>query len=290
MERELWSVLYRFARMCGGNRGGWKFTTADILGVYFWAVVHDRAMNWSLEEQNWPDDLRPVCLPAQSTLSRRMRNDDAIALMIDMHNLLQALTGGDRSVVSVIDAKPLTVSGVSKDPDVGYGKGAGQMSKGYKLYAVWSTGPLPLAWGLAGMNCSEKTMARELIPTLTGAGYLLGDTQYDANPLYDLADATGYRLVAWKQSADRGTGHRRQSPGRLRSIALLKTRIGQRLYHKRGEIERNFGNFVSFGGGLASLPAWVRRITRVRNWVQAKLLINAIRWCRLHVPAVLAVA
>jgi hypothetical protein len=34
---------------------------------------------------------------------------------------------------------------------------------------------------------------------------------------------------------------------------------------------------VSFGGGLAALPPWVRRIWRVRNWVWAKLLINGSR-------------
>jgi len=30
------------------------------------------------------------------------------------------------------------------------------------------------------MNVSEKTMARRLIPTLPGGGYLLGDAEYDA--------------------------------------------------------------------------------------------------------------
>jgi hypothetical protein len=34
---------------------------------------------------------------------------------------------------------------------------------------------------------------------------------------------------------------------------------------------------VSFGGGLSSLPAWVRGLDRVRTWVWAKLLINAVR-------------
>ena len=46
--------------------------------------------------------------------------------------------------------------------------------------------------------------------------------------------------------------------------------------------ERDFGNLVSFGGGLACLPAWVRRFPRVRNWTNAKLLVNAARWFRNH--------
>jgi hypothetical protein len=40
---------------------------------------------------------------------------------------------------------------------------------------------------------------------------------------------------------------------------------------------------VSFGGGLTSaLPAFVRRLHRVRLWVHAKLLINAARIRRLE--------
>ena len=45
----------------------------------------------------------------------------------------------------------------------------------------------------------------------------------------------------------------------------------------RTDIERQFSQLVCFGGGLATLPPWVRRIWRVRNWVMAKLLINAVR-------------
>jgi hypothetical protein len=34
---------------------------------------------------------------------------------------------------------------------------------------------------------------------------------------------------------------------------------------------------VSFAGGLGPLPAWVRRLRRVRLWAWAKLLINGAR-------------
>jgi hypothetical protein len=43
---------------------------------------------------------------------------------------------------------------------------------------------------------------------------------------------------------------------------------------QRLAVERAFGNCTSFGGGLAP---WVRRLHRVRLWVQAKLLIDALR-------------
>jgi hypothetical protein len=289
MERELWSLLYRLAVKLGKPWGGWKYSAAEILGTYFWSVVNDRPMYWSVHKANWPPDLCPPRLPPQSTLSRRMRRSDAEQLMSEIEQTFLALAGVTHALVRMIDGKPLAVSGVTKDNDAGYGRGAGGMQKGYKLYAVWATGPLPLAWALAPMNRSEKTMARQLIPTLPGEGYLLADPEYDCNPLYDLAHEAGHQLLAPKRQKNHGLGHRPQSPNRLRSIELMKQSFGKSLYRFRRQIERDFGNLVSFGGGLTCLPAWVRRFTRVRNWVQAKLLVNAARWSKNH-PGTLALA
>ncbi len=289
MERELWKLLYWMAVKLDNPWGGWKYSTAEIVGVYLWSVVNDRPMDWSVDQANWPPDLGLRRLPPQSTLSRRMRRSDAEQLMSEIEQTFLGLVGVAQAWIRMIDGKPLAVSGVTKDQDAGYGRGAGGMQKGYKLYAVWATGPLPLAWGLAPMNRSEKTMARQLIPTLPGEGYLLADPEYDSNALYDLAHDAGHQLLAPKRRKNQGLGHRRQSPNRLRSIELMKHSFGQSLYRFRRQIERDFGNLVSFGGGLTCLPAWVRRFTRVRNWVQAKLLVNAARWFKHH-PHVLALA
>jgi hypothetical protein len=195
-------------------------------------------------------------------------------------------------LVRIIDGKALAVSTISNDMEVGYGRGAGENQKGYKLHAVWGDGPMPIAWGLAAMNVSEKTMARHLIPTLPGGGYLLADSQYDANPLYDLAAEAGFQLVA-KKTKERGRGglgHRRQSPGRLRSIELVNTPFGRALSNYRNSIESRFGAWVSHGGGLAPLPAWVRHFDRVRSWVQAKILTIGARWLVSGQHNVLALA
>jgi hypothetical protein len=279
MERELWMALYRLAMALGSRFGSWKFSAADIVVVYFWAVVHDRPMTWALGQENWPADLRPRCLPSQSTFSKRMRRPETQELMLKIEHTLLAALGVGRMLLCVIDGKPLTVSGVSKDPDARFGRGAGHKAKGYKLHAVWANGPLPLAWAITGMNASEKTVARDLLSTLPGGGYVLGDGEFDSNPLYDAAHESGYQLVVRKRRGKK-LGHRRQSPHRLRSIDLLNSEFGRSLYDQRGEIERSFGAMVSFGGGLICLPPWARRITRVRNWVHTKLLINALRWCR----------
>lgn len=290
MERELWNLLYEMARRLDSPWGSWKYSTSDVVVVYLWGVLHDRPMSWTVVKANWPEDLCPSHLPSQATLSRRMRHSDAQRLMTAIEQVWLALSGvAGLLPVRVIDGKPLGVSNVSRDIDAGYGRGAGGMQKGYKLYAVWGSGPLPLAWGLAAMNCSEKTMARQLIPTLPGGGYLLGDAEYDSNALHDLAHAADYQLVTPKRQKQHGIGHRPQSPYRLRSIELMNTQFGKALYELRRQIERDFGNLVSFSGGLICLPAWVRRFPRVRNWIHAKLLINAARWFRNH-PDLLAFA
>lgn len=292
MERELWRILYRLTRELDKPWGEWRYTTADVLAAYFWAVVHDRPTRWAADPKHWPNDLRPALLPPQSTLSRRLRRPRTVELMTTVEEHLLALIVGGSCLVRIIDGKALAVSGVSKDPDAGYGRGAGGNQKGYKLHAVWGGGPMLIAWGLAPMNVSEKTMARHLIPTLPGTGYLLADSQYDANPLYDLAADAGFQLVA-KKTKDRGhggLGHRCQSAGRLRSIELLTTAFGGALCNQRNAIERYFGTWVSSGGGLGPLPAWVRCFSRVRNWVQAKLLVAGARWLFSREQHMLALA
>jgi hypothetical protein len=292
MERKLWKTLYGLARVLGKRWGEWRYAASDILAIYFWAVLHDRPTSWAANSKNWPHDLRPKWFASQSTLSRRLRRPATVELLTAVEEHLLALVAVGSCLVRIIDGKPLAVSNVSKDPDTGYGRGAGGNQKGYKLHAVWGTGPMPMAWALAPMNVSEKTMARHLIPTLPGGGYLLGDSQHDANPLYNLASEAGFQLVA-KKTKDRGRGglgHRRQSLGRLRSIELLKTPFGRGLSNYRNTIESRFGAWVSFGGGLGPLPAWVRRFSRVRNWIQVKILISGARWLCLRKPRMLALA
>jgi hypothetical protein len=287
MERELWTLLYAVAARLDNGVGKWLYSTSDIVMVYFWAALHDRPMRWATCKANWPDDLRPGRLPSQSTLSRRMRCDDACQLMGEIEAMWLVLAGVAGYWLRVIDGKPLTVSPVSKDIDAAFGRGAGGQQRGYKLFAVWGGGPLPISWALAPMNKNEKTMARELISTLPGGGYLVGDAEYDAAPLFDLAHEAGVQLMTPKVKG-KGLGHRRQSPNRLRSIELMQRPFGKGLFRFRRQIERDFGELTSFGGGLMCLPPWVRRFHRVRHWVHAKLLINAARWFTIHpeLPAV----
>jgi hypothetical protein len=287
MERELWSLLYHVVRKLDSGYGRWKYSCGDIVAVYSWAVVHDRPTSWATVKGNWNSDLCPVCLPSQSCLSRRLRQSETQQLMTAVEEAWLALACVEQWWLKVIDAKPLAISNFSNDVDAGYGRGAGGYQNGYKFYAVWGVGPLPMAWALAPMNVSEKIMARFLIRDLPGGGYLVGDNEYDTNVLYDLAGQANYQLLA-PQRASTQLGHQRHSPYRLRCIELRKRPFGRSIWSYRGQIERDFGGLTSFGGGLTGLPSWVRRFTRVRNWVHAKLLINAARWFLNHPKLALA--
>lgn len=284
MERELWKALYALSLELDKPWGCWRYSTAEVLAVYFWAAVHDRPTSWATDSHQWPEDLLPAELPSQSTMSRRLRRPAVVVLMTAVEQQLVTMLSLGRCLMHIIDGKALSVSAVSKDPDAGYGRGAGAAQKGYKFHAIWGSGPMPVAWALTPMNTSEKTTARGMIESLPGGGYLVGDSQYDVGYLYDLAAKEGFQLVA-KKTPSRGKGglgHRPQSAARLRSIELMATPFGRALYRQRNAIECRFGTMTCTGGGLAPLPAWVRRFHRVRHWLQAKIILAAIRWPKIN--------
>jgi len=280
MERERWMELYRLA--CQGSSGwafGHRFSVAWIVGVYLWAVLHDRPTSWACKVDSWPSDLRLGRLPSQSTMSRRLRTKAVQELLKLMENGLKTVTSPppEPEPVNVIDAKPLPIGNYSKDGDARWGRAAGALAKGYKLYAVWGSTAVPEVWRISSMNVSEKRMAPELIRRLPGAGWLLGDAQYDSNELFDLAFEQGFQMLAPRRKKG-GFGHHYLSPHRRFSVQMLEAGSAWQPFHRdRTNIERKFGNCTSFGGGLAPLPTWVRRLHRVTLWIQAKLLINAQR-------------
>jgi hypothetical protein len=277
MERELWMALYALARICDFSPW-WTLTSYDdgeIVAVYLWAVLHDRPTRWACDPANWPPGLWQRKLPSQSTMSRRLRTTEVQALLARMENRVASLSDG--GWVTLVDGKPLLVGSHSKDPDAHWGRARRGWAKGYKLHAAYGVESLPQAWEVTPLNVAEPEVAVRLISHLrAGGGYLVGDRNYDSNPLHDVALANGFQLVARRKRPDGGLGHRHHSPGRLRSIALLNQKFGQALDAFRDQVERRFAWLTNHGGGLAPLPNWVRRLPRVRLWVEAKLIIHAI--------------
>lgn len=285
MERELWPLLYHELREAANDFRqkyvqipGWV-----LVAVSLWAALHDRPVAWACDGRNWgTTSLRPRKLPSPSTMSRRAYSVGVGLLWRALQERLRAL-GPSPALVAMLDGKPLPVGGYTKDPDAAYGRGAGLMAKGYKLHAVWSGGPLPEEWEVASLKVGETTVAGGMLGRLRdrgGGGYLLADGNYDSSPLFDQASDAGYQLVV-PMGANAGGGHGYLSPWRLRCIERMRGRgrtdFGPSLYAMRTGIERKFGNATAFAGGLGPLPAWARRLRRVRVWVWAKLLINAAR-------------
>jgi hypothetical protein len=148
---------------------------------------------------------------------------------------------------------------------------------------VGSDGTVP-AWRVAPMNKDERVMAQRLLRTAPPevGGYVVGDGNFDSNPLHQVGDERGelQLLAPRRYGPGRGTGHKKPTAGRLRCIQILESpfaAMGERRLQDRATIERQFGNLTNGGAGLSNLPAWVRTHRRVRRWVQAKMILTALK-------------
>jgi hypothetical protein len=283
MEHQLWSSI--MAVLAGLSKVRkptvCDFSDEDIVKVYYWSVIHDRPTSWACDRQHWPPWRRRHALPSESTMSRRLRSESVRSLL---NALEQSVVAPKQpgSLFWMIDGKPLAISGCSKDRQAGYGRAANCMAKGYKIHAILDPEGAIAAWRVAPMNKDERVMAVRLVRTAPIQGYLVGDSNFDSNPLHE---ACGKRdqlqLVTRRRNAGkRGIGHHKQTTGRLRSIHLLENpypQFGEQLLVDRGEIERHFAHATNWGGGLTCLPPWVRTHRRVYRWVQAKLVLTALK-------------
>ena len=258
------------------------FSDEDIVQVYYWSVICDRPTSWACRKQSWPIHLRKRRLPSAATMSRRLRSPSVVTLLDALEKRVVAPKGP--GLFWMIDGKPLPIGGCSKDRQAGYGRAAGGKAKGYKMHALAGSDGSVACWRVAPMNKDERVMAQRL---LKGAppevnGYVLTDANYDSNKLHQICDERGnlQMVTPRRYGPDNGTGHRKQSAGRLRSMALLENpyaAFGQQLLKDRAEVERQFGNLTNWGGGLSGLPAWVRTHRRVHRWVQAKLVLTKLK-------------
>ena len=287
MERELWSELSRAVREVDARWADpprYTHRTAAVVRVHLWSALHERPTSWACDARHWPGPPAARALPDQSTVSRRKRKPDFEAFM----DAVGARLAGRPSAALVkrLDGKALAVAAHSADRDARWGRGAGQNANGYKLHALWADRAMPEQWAVTPLDVCERRMARRFATRLGGGGgYVLADAYFDASDLHDRFAAANHQLVAPRRRSSRGAGlgHCYQSRHRLRSVAITEppaarlNGFGATLLAGRAQVERDFGNLSGFGGGLAALPAWSRRIWRVRAWVHAKLLVNAAR-------------
>jgi hypothetical protein len=212
-------------------------------------------------------------------MSRRLRRPEVRALIDTVE---QALCHRHRyDAMMLIDAKPLPVGSATKDPDAVAGFAGAGKGKGYKLHLICDAQRIPWAWSVVGMNRNEAAVAPELVDQLPPRtpeerGLLLGDTAYD------VAGRRGWQLYARKRRGKR-LGHRRHSPFRLFAHERTSAAQWKQLENQRKGVERCFAHLTGGTLGLKPLPSWVRRLARVRQWVQAKIIIYLVG--RLHPTA-----
>ena len=288
MERQLWHAIVGVMNQIGNPRRNrkFKYQVIQILKVWFWAVVHDRPVSWATQRENWPIDLRRFELPSASTMSRRLRSN-AVKCLLEQIEGRVISPKTSTNLVWLIDGKPLTIGGCSKDRQAGFGRAAGCQAKGYKLHAMVGKQGEIAAWRVAPMNCDERVMARRLLKSTRQVGYVVSDSNYDSNKLHQICDDNGnlQMVVPRRYGPNRGHGHRKQTSGRMRSKAILEDpfpEFGAQLLQQRDAIERFFGQLSNWGGGLTHLPPWVRTHRRVHRWVQAKLITNKLRTTLLN--------
>jgi hypothetical protein len=282
MEHQLWMEIVALLVSFGKQKGGWRFRHDDVRVVrtWFWAVLHDRPISWACRAENWPPHERRTARPSSPTMSRRLRSLRVRHLLRRVEQ--QVLAPRQREILWLLDGKPLTIGGCSKDRQAGYGRAAGAKAKGYKLHALAAYSGHVAGWRVAPMNVDERVVAGRLLRFADVQGYIVADSNYDSNRLHEQCDRRGNRqLVARRRYGSKhGHGHRLQTLGRLRSKALLEnpgSLFGNRLLQFREQIERFFAHLTNWGGGLTHLPPWVRTLRRVRRWVQAKLILAALR-------------
>lgn len=274
MERELWYQLYELAIELDRTGNKSFYRTWEIVVVYFWAVMHDRPTSWACDPKNW-NEVWMAQLPSQSTMSRRLRSPSVQQLMDDIFESFLTMVVLTRYLC--IDGKPLPVGSHTHDPDAKLGRAGSGFAKGYKLHAIWGNGPIPLVWGVTSMNTGESKVAKDLVRRAPKHGYIVGDKQYDSNPLHSVASQNGIQIIAAQKRPGKALGHCQHSPARIKCFEILQTKFGEQLLKFRDQIERRFGHLTCFGCGLGPLPSWVRRIHRVKLWVQAKLITNALQ-------------
>jgi len=281
MDREVWRALTAAVRSADRRVGRTgrrpRYSDQLIVRMYLWCVWHDRPLCWACDREHYHSMFRPLRLPSVSQFCRRMKTARVQALL----EALQAyLTRSETPAqLSFLDGKPLSVSFCSHDPDARVGYATTGFARGYKLHALASSDGRILRHALRPMNEGEAKVARGFAGDDVG-GWVLADANYDTKNLYQAFGAYGVQLLTpLKRIAVHPGPLRRMGPHRRFAIWLYQqSSTGYRaLLDRRDEMERIFSRVTCFGGGLAPLPAWVRRLDRVTRWVTAKIAIYHAR-------------
>lgn len=255
-----------------------RYSDALVTRMYLWSVWHDRPLCWACNRAHYNRMFRPRQLPSVSQFSRRVKTP-RVSEMLQAVNAY--LTRTDTPVeLAFLDGQPLPISFQSRAPQARVGWATKRFAKGYKRHAcALADGRIP-AFSIRPRNEGEAKLARERPAPVPEATLIPADANYDTQHLYKALGARDQQLpTPLKRIAVHPGPLRRMGPQRRCAIDLHQ-RLGpgyRTLLHLRDQIERIFSALTCFGGGLTTLPPWVRHLDRVTRWVTAKIAIYHAR-------------
>jgi hypothetical protein len=231
MDGELFRRLYHLCVGVASREAGRRRTYSDleVLVTFVLAAVANRPLSWACRRGNRPPWCLRLKVPTPSTMSRRTRTPQFRRLLLALDAALRGRLPG--SSLKFLDGKPLLVAGHSGDRDARTGRAPGGFAQGYRLHALLDACGRVEAFTVTGLGGGESTAARELlVPAADLRGALvLGDPNYDSNPLYAAVSAAGGRLLAPRRKPGTGFGHgTEQHPDRLRAVDELERTAGGR--------------------------------------------------------------
>lgn len=282
MDRDMWTVLTCAAavacRRLRKPRRRFEFADRLIILMWLWTVLHDRPLCWACRRDSYSGLFRPRRLPSVSQFCKRLKTRRFARIRLRLHEVLSAR--GRAELLSFIDGKALVINDYSTDPDARNGIASGKFHFGYKLHARASDRGFIVEYRVLALNAGEQNNARRLLKHMRPGSLVMGDANYDSHHLYTAVTARGGRLLTRMKGRSRqGKNLIRMGPARREALETWQSNrlLCERALRLRDGIERRFAHLTSFGGGMGPLPAWVRRLARVRLWVDAKIAVYHAR-------------
>ena len=302
MDGKLWDRLYRqirraFKGLMNRPRFGRPriYETDDVLMVLAFAALTDLPVYRARRRLIWPEVAWwrerhwawPGLIPSDSTLSRRGRQSDCRWLLRRVLRRLRRMLGLHPTAHVALDATLLLTGAYSRDPESRWTCHGGKWFRGYALHAICDLAGRLWAWHVTSANVQEMKAARRLVRQLAAqrqkVTLVVADSGDDSEPLHQLIRQ---RLHAQLLAPLNLRGAQKQAwpdrqPGRAAADALLRTSQGRRWYDERSVIERWNSWFKGFSRA-SMLPHHVRRLRRVRLWIDLKLALFFVHQSLWH--------
>lgn len=294
MDGRLWSRLYReihrackpviLTRRAGRPR---TYETQEILTVWAFAAMLDWPISvaqrrlasgsagwWLRRHWFWP-----TRIPSLPTLTRRVRATDFRRLLREVLQRLRQRLHVRLGRYVFMDSTIVSTGFYRHDPESKWTCHGGKWFRGYALHTICDEQGHVWTWVITSANVQEMTAGKRLIRKLaaidsTTVQMVIADTGYDSEPLHQLVRQRLKAVLIAPVNLRRCQSDtwRQRQPGRDFAERFLQQPQGQALMEKRGVIERWYSLFKG-NSRIGMLPYHVRRLHRVRCWIDLKLMV-----------------